>query len=78
MCAHIHLTVCILGTEKHKIRLCVLSLELHKFGLVPGLLEGRPNHCLNSVLYFQIPAGHVVKQLVEALRYKPEGHGFDS
>jgi hypothetical protein len=23
-------------------------------------------------------AGHVVAQLVEALRYKPEAHGFDS
>jgi len=22
--------------------------------------------------------GHAVAQLVEALRYKPEGHGFDS
>jgi hypothetical protein len=22
--------------------------------------------------------GHAVVQLVEALRYKPEGHGFDS
>jgi hypothetical protein len=22
--------------------------------------------------------GHAVSQLVEALRYKPEGHGFDS
>jgi hypothetical protein len=22
--------------------------------------------------------GHMVAQLVEALRYKPEGHGFDS
>jgi hypothetical protein len=26
----------------------------------------------------KLEMGHVVVQLVEALRYKPEGHGFDS
>jgi len=29
------------------------------------------------VLYYCY-RGHAVAQLVEALRYKPEGHGFDS
>jgi len=30
------------------------------------------------ILSFRIRAcGHAMKQLVEALRYKPEGHGFD-
>ena len=29
-----------------------------------------------SLKYFAV--GHVVAQLVEALRYKPEGRGFDS
>jgi len=29
------------------------------------------------VLY-ELNLGHAVAQLVEALRYKPEGHGFDS
>jgi hypothetical protein len=28
--------------------------------------------------YHTIIKGHVVVQLVEALCYKPEGHGFDS
>ena len=27
---------------------------------------------------FRLGWGHAVAQLVEALRYKPEGHGFDS
>jgi len=27
---------------------------------------------------FIVHVGHAVVQLVEALRYKPEGHGFDS
>ena len=30
-----------------------------------------------TVLYYDIP-GYVVAQSVEALRYKPEGRGFDS
>ena len=29
-------------------------------------------------LYISILRGHAVAQLVEALRYKPEGRGFDS
>ena len=31
-----------------------------------------------SVLRSQVGWGHAVAQLVEALRYKPEGRGFDS
>jgi hypothetical protein len=30
------------------------------------------------VKVFVFSLGHVVAQLVEALRYKPEGRGFDS
>jgi hypothetical protein len=32
------------------------------------------------IIYVLLPffGGHAVAQLVEALRYKPEGHGFDS
>jgi hypothetical protein len=33
--------------------------------------------CFYFVLYV-IDTGHAVAQLVEALRYKPEGRGFDS
>ena len=29
-------------------------------------------------IYIYIYIGHAVAQLVEALRYKPEGRGFDS
>jgi len=32
------------------------------------------SYCKDNASYF----GHVVAQLVEALRYKPEGRGFDS
>jgi hypothetical protein len=31
-----------------------------------------------ELLYLAIFWGHAVAQLVEALRYKPEGHGIDS
>jgi hypothetical protein len=40
-----------------------------------------PSHCMVSSQ--KIPSksyngwGHMVAQLVEALRYRPEGHGFD-
>jgi len=30
------------------------------------------------IILLKIFWGHAVAQLVEALRYKPEGHGFDS
>ena len=32
---------------------------------------------LNRLVYYEI-GEHAVTQLVEALRYMPEGHGFDS
>jgi len=34
----------------------------------------------NKTCYFKVlnVLGHAVAQLVKALRYKPEGHGFDS
>jgi hypothetical protein len=32
----------------------------------------------SSIQIYKIPRGHAVAQLVEALCYKPEGHGFDS
>jgi len=35
------------------------------------LLYGKKNEVLSKM-------GHAVAQLVEALRYKPEGRGFDS
>ena len=31
-----------------------------------------------QVLKLYVSVGHAVVQLVEALCYKPEGHGFDS
>jgi len=35
--------------------------------------------CIYTMLFpTQAQMGHVVAQLVEALRYKPEGRGFDS
>jgi len=34
--------------------------------------------CLCSYLSYKYPKGHPVAQLVEALRNKPEGRGFDS
>ena len=33
---------------------------------------------MHIVVYILIHQGHAVAQLVEALRYKPEGRGFDS
>ena len=33
---------------------------------------------LDKILKEQTDLGHAVAQLVEALRYKPEGRGFDS
>jgi hypothetical protein len=33
---------------------------------------------LTKLLRIKINEGHAVAQLVEALRYKPEGWGFDS
>jgi hypothetical protein len=33
--------------------------------------------CISEVIFRYLP-GHAVAQLVEALRYKPEGRGFDS
>ena len=35
-------------------------------------------HFLEMQLLHTLGHGHVVAQLVEALRYKQEGHGFDS
>jgi len=32
----------------------------------------------NKYIYLTYYVGHAVAQLVEALRYKPEGRGFDS
>jgi len=32
----------------------------------------------NELLFYTSMQGHAVAQLVEALRYKPEGRGFDS
>jgi hypothetical protein len=37
-------------------------------------LDVTPSECMLS----HSIRGHVVAQFVEALRYKPEGHGFDS
>jgi len=34
-------------------------------------------HCINDMFVTE-GWGHAVAQLVEALRYKPEGRGFDS
>jgi hypothetical protein len=31
-----------------------------------------------TIMYMLLCVGHAVAQLVEALRYKPEGRGFDS
>ena len=36
------------------------------------------NVCFLNCRYLYMYSGHVVAQLVEALRYKPEGRGFDS
>jgi hypothetical protein len=33
---------------------------------------------LKFLLLYIVVLGYAVAQLVEALRYKPEGHGFDS
>jgi len=33
---------------------------------------------LTNLNYYQYRVGHAVAQLVEALRYKSEGRGFDS
>jgi len=35
------------------------------------------HYALYKLMYIHSP-GHAVSQLVEALRYKPEGRGFDS
>jgi len=35
------------------------------------------SHRINGEMLYRI-LGHAVAQLVEALRYKPEGRGFDS
>jgi hypothetical protein len=34
--------------------------------------------CLNLFQTLHIKLGHAVAQLIESLRYKPEGRGFDS
>ena len=33
---------------------------------------------MHVIFFFLLIVGHVLAQLVEALRYKPEGRGFDS
>jgi hypothetical protein len=38
----------------------------------------RQSHETHKYAYTTSRLGYVVAQLVEALRYKPEGHGFDS
>ena len=45
--------------------------ELHK-GAIPHSVMFQANRAL------QYSVGHVVEQLVEALRYNPEGREFDS
>ena len=42
------------------------------FKLTRAVFDGR------SLVYLVVSVGHAVAQLVEALRYKPEGRGFDS
>jgi len=45
------------------------------------LAVGQPNgsSMMHGIYaWFALVMGHVVAQLVEALRYKPEGRGFDS
>jgi hypothetical protein len=40
-----------------------------------------PNNFLKihfNIILLSTPRGHAVAQLVEALRYTPEGHGFES
>ena len=39
--------------------------------------ESMERHCINDMLVTE-GWGHAIAQLVEALRYKPEGRGFDS
>jgi hypothetical protein len=35
-------------------------------------------HIITQFAFFTVLRGHGVAQLIEALRYKPEGRGFDS
>ena len=48
-----------------------------KSGTLKLLEPSGPVQACNGIALF-MNAGHTVAQLVEALRYKPEGRGFDS
>ena len=53
----------------------VLRFEPHVAFLEGGALK---YEIVQNVLCYMLLWGHAVVQLVEALCYKPEGHGFDS
>ena len=50
----------------------IFGLPVPRFSLWPG------QEYKKKLLRIKINEGHAVVQLVEALRYKPEGRGFDS
>jgi hypothetical protein len=58
-----------------------VKFEISLFSYQTSELNGTNYEVPLTKNYFEIPMncqGHVVAQLVKALRYKPEGYGFDS
>ena len=57
------------------------QLDSRKITFMYGILLTFTLHELHISTYFCSPhvrLGYMVEQLVEAMHYKPEGHGFDS
>ena len=63
---------CVQEITQRKDQKCCATLML------PNLLNIYFNLNLSNYFTLFILPGHAVAQLVEALRYKPEGRGFDS
>ena len=42
------------------------------------LVSVEPNNIYFNLMWLRVSVEHAVAQLVEAVRYKPEGRGFDS
>jgi hypothetical protein len=54
-----------------------LSYDLARVSGVPDCVEKKQPRKCHILCFFLGGWGHAVAQLVEALRYKPEGRGFD-
>jgi hypothetical protein len=73
-----------IGKKIYKFQVAVENCNLQNFtfriiGFILAYIESIPTK-LNKLNYVNshVTRGHIVKQLVEAVRYKPEGRRFDS